>query len=242
MTGDNNTVRMLDDAGTTPELRAMLEAAVADEPSAAASARMMAKLDALGAGSVAASTSAAGTSKWILFVLGSAVVISAGVFGLTQRASNNDTKAKPTHAVVETPAREPPPVSVEPLAPEQILTPDPEPALEPKAATVPQPATRPAPLVEPDPKPPPSEIAIIKRARAAVRDGKYRVALSLAKQHASLYADGVVAEEREAIAVEALAGLSRAVAARARLERFHSTYPTSSYRQRLRELVRSLPE
>jgi hypothetical protein len=84
---------------------------------------------------------------------------------------------------------------------------------------------------------PPSELDLIRQARVALGDGKLRRALGRAERHASLYHDGVLSEEREAIAIEALVGLRRVDAARARLDAFVAAYPASSYRQRLRELV-----
>lgn len=271
MTGQHDTERLLDDAGTPQQLRDMLEAAVADEPSPAASARMMARLDGLAAGG-AASATAAGTAKWILLALAGIVAIGAVIYGLAARDSDTprdravaergaaearearaatpaDTATPaehaPTPATAPATARDTPPITVEPLA--EPETADPIEPTNPAASTEPdeptarrQPATAPTEPAARKPAPP-SEIDIIKRARAALRAGNHRGALGQAKRHASLYAGGALAEEREAIAVESLTGLGRGDAARERFKRFLGDYPASSYRQRLRGLV-SPPE
>jgi len=255
MTGEQETTRLLDDAATPPELRDLLDAAVADAPSAGTSARMMARLDALAVSPTTAAPAAVGAAKWLLLALAGAVVVGAGVYGIAQRGSG-DAPAQPPHAalsvshIVTRAAKQP--RAPHPASPQRGEQPDgiPSPARgglgrgastpgdsSPTSVAKEQPAAR-----TPRPTKPQSETVIIKLARRALSASDYRRALRAAEQHMSLYAEGVLTEEREAIAIEALAGLERAVAARARLERFLAAYPASSYRERLRELVRSLPQ
>jgi hypothetical protein len=53
------------------------------------------------------------------------------------------------------------------------------------------------------------------------------VALAATAEHARKYPNGVLAQEREAIAVRALLLLGRTAEARARVSRFQATFPDS---------------
>jgi hypothetical protein len=81
-----------------------------------------------------------------------------------------------------------------------------------------------------------SEIELVERARGALAASRWSDALAGAVEHAKVYPAGVLAEEREAIAVEALVGLGRVDDARDRLSSFLRRYPRSSYRRHLERL------
>jgi hypothetical protein len=102
------------------------------------------------------------------------------------------------------------------------------------ARSAPQ-APTPAP---PTPKPRLTELELIERARVALHAGDHRAALRTTEMHARVYAAGVLSEEREAIAIEALIELGAIESARERLAAFGRRFPSSGYRQRLRELAR----
>ncbi len=80
------------------------------------------------------------------------------------------------------------------------------------------------------------ELSLLGRAQQAL-DRDPSIALALAAQHAREYPRGVFAEEREVLALEAELKMKRAVAARARAERFMSLYPRSTHARRVRTLL-----
>jgi hypothetical protein len=61
--------------------------------------------------------------------------------------------------------------------------------------------------------------------------------LSLTEQHARLYPQGKLVQERELIAISALVALGRRTAALSRGARFDAAYPTSAYRKQIGELL-----
>ena len=79
------------------------------------------------------------------------------------------------------------------------------------------------------------EIALLARAHDALR-GKPAESLELCRQHETKFASGHFAQEREAVAIEALVYLGRRAEAEARWETFRSRYPTSSHRVHLESL------
>jgi hypothetical protein len=76
----------------------------------------------------------------------------------------------------------------------------------------------------------PTEFELLAEARAS-RDPI--VALRICDQHARIYRDGVLAPEREVIAIESLARLGRMENARARADRFLSLHPSSPHAPRI---------
>jgi len=74
-----------------------------------------------------------------------------------------------------------------------------------------------------------SERALVDRARAALSRGQTRYALDALDTHTTRYPRGRLSEEREALAVDALARAGRLDDARARASRFHAAYPNSVF-------------
>jgi hypothetical protein len=83
---------------------------------------------------------------------------------------------------------------------------------------------------------PPSETSLLRDARLAL-NGDPAGALALTEQHRREYPNGGLAQEREVIAITALARLGRTSEARSRAERFRSSYPTSPYIDRVDRAV-----
>lgn len=122
---------------------------------------------------------------------------------------------------------------VEP-APEQVVEPAPEQAVEPAPEP---PAVEPAPKVPRAPAPTASsEVELLRRAQAllAAQPGR---ALQLTNEHQRRFRDGVLAEEREALAIEALRRLGRAREAQRRAALFQRRYPSSVHTSRVRGSV-----
>jgi hypothetical protein len=86
---------------------------------------------------------------------------------------------------------------------------------------------------------PEAEIALLQSSRAALRKDPER-ALALAQQHAHDYPQGVFAQEREILAIEALLKrhrLESRLRAFARARAFITAYPSSSYAFRIQRLI-----
>jgi hypothetical protein len=157
------------------------------------------------------------------------------------------------------PAPPPVPVLLPPpalVAPKPAAVAPPPPAALPPSPVAPAPPPPPAPPRSParhvhapaahvappeakpvSPAPAISEVALLEQARAALRGGRAADALGLTAQHATLYADGALGEEREALAIEALVELGRRSDAAARWAKFATAYPQSNYHARLQRLI-----
>jgi hypothetical protein len=79
--------------------------------------------------------------------------------------------------------------------------------------------------------------ALLDQARAALGNGNGPAALEAVRAHAARFPESVLAEEREAIAVKALAHLGRRTEARTRLELFENRFPRSPLLPSLRTTV-----
>ncbi len=77
---------------------------------------------------------------------------------------------------------------------------------------------------------------MVERSRVAL-DHDPALALDQAQAHARIYPDGVFAQEREVLAIEALLKLRRRAQALVRAERFVERYPESSHVRRVRALI-----
>jgi hypothetical protein len=74
-----------------------------------------------------------------------------------------------------------------------------------------------------------AELALVRRARAALNDGRPEEALAALDEHASRFPSGVLAEDRSAQRVLALCALARPDAAREEGQRFFLDYPRSPH-------------
>jgi hypothetical protein len=84
------------------------------------------------------------------------------------------------------------------------------------------------------PAPKPSESALLERARQALKSDP-QAALALTKQHRRLYPRGVLVQEREVLAIEALSRLKREDEAKRRAGDFKESYPDSAHREKVRD-------
>jgi len=221
------------DSAAPAGLRALFQAGVEDLPSDAQLASLAEKLgpvlDTPGAGT-------GGSSAGARAKLGLAALGAAGVGALAWMLTSGQAPAPSTTAVESDAA----PLSssrtpVLSAAPTAFLAPEPSSAPEPSNAP---PSRGDAPLssarsaVAPLARPAETEAEFLERARTALGQSP-SVALSLANQHRSRYPSGVLAEEREVIAIEALKRLGRSAEAERRIEAFSRRYPGSAYRKKL---------
>ena len=82
----------------------------------------------------------------------------------------------------------------------------------------------------------PTEIALLRDARLALSSNPSE-ALALAEQHRTSFAHGAMVQERELIAISALARLGRHTAVLARAAEFERNFPNSPYRKQVSALA-----
>jgi len=218
------------DSGAPDRIRALFEAGANDVPSDAELARVAAKLEAhWGAPNEPPPSSGLSTGA----KLGIAAAVVVGVAALVAGLGTTRAPETPPPAPVE--GAPPAEVSMAPPAGQAPSLEAPAESAPPAAPSGPSPeathAGR-APAAENPARPAESEAAFLERARAALSTNP-SLALSLANQHRSRYPSGVLGQEREVIAIEALKRLGRTSEAERRSSEFSNRYPGSAYRQKL---------
>ncbi|AKU96571.1 hypothetical protein AKJ09_03235 [Labilithrix luteola] len=86
------------------------------------------------------------------------------------------------------------------------------------------------------------EVALVERAGKELRSGQAARALATTHQHETGCVGGVLVQERERIAIEALAMLGRTGEARARASSFATRFPSSPHLRRVRQVIEATPE
>jgi len=121
----------------------------------------------------------------------------------------------PSHPPAPSPVPPPPSVRSAPIA--EVVPPEPAPA---PAPTLGPPALSRADAAR-------AELRLLRQARAAVAREDYAAALPPIAEHARLFKDGRLTEEREALRVKALSGLGRSEDARRAAASFRARFPRS---------------
>jgi hypothetical protein len=246
----------------SPALKRLMRSAAHDGPSAEQVSHLEDRLQAsfavgiaAGAG-VKAAVAAKATSAWTAWIAVAAV--SASVSGgaalyvrsrTPSRATAVGATAVRAHPLPEPVLSPPPAVAAPPVLPRHpapshrtVLARGPGSTPAPEADTPAIPFATPAPLpvakprVEDAPAPPP-ESTLLAEAFRALHAGDARAALQWAARHAQEYPRGEMAQERDAISIEALVKLGRSEEARRSLASFKELYPSSGYAWRLEALV-----
>jgi len=83
---------------------------------------------------------------------------------------------------------------------------------------------------------PQAEVKLLERAQDALRS-RPAEALALCNDHSRRFPSGMLVQEREVIAIEALVKTDRKEEAKVRAERFKARFPGSSHTRRLETLV-----
>ncbi|MEO6599851.1 MAG: hypothetical protein ABIQ16_08275 [Polyangiaceae bacterium] len=105
-----------------------------------------------------------------------------------------------------------------------------------KAIRAPSPPERAGAVSSPSSVAAPTEVALLRDAQLALRTNPNE-ALTLTEQHQSLFARGAMVQERELIAISALARLGRHTAVLARAAQFAHDFPSSPYRKQIEALA-----
>jgi hypothetical protein len=248
--------RLLDDgSAASPALRALLASAKReDDPRApqieALSARLAASVAppspiapmALAPHVVA--TAVASASRLAIGIKAGAVIVALGVLcggaWYVRTIRDAEHTQADTRPAIELDAR-PTPATVAPRAPDQAsiesVAAQPSPTPSPDSASaLPRPAASPRqPRGSGDGE---AETKLVVAAGAALVRDDPEAALALTRQHLAQFPNGAHAEERDRIAIEALARLGGFERARTAADRFFIRYPESIYRSRIESLLR----
>lgn len=199
-----------------------------------------------GGGASGGGTSAAsfmsGASAKVALVLGAGALVSVGFFATRADDLPPPTKGAltPANVTASAPVSVASPTSAPPTASAIEETP-PSPSVaiaSPKTATLPREPRQAPPAQAPaTPAPAPeSEVKTLGRAQDALRSDP-GLALSICDDHAKRFPNGLLPQEREVIAIDALTRLGKMDAARARARLFRAAHPSSSHLGRIEVLV-----
>lgn len=219
----------------TPELRALLRRGITplEAPEGAAS-RIEGRLAATLAGGSITSVDTGGTqgqalgwtrataAKWLAVAALGGALVGSGVTLATVRASFS-----PPPSVAAPLSVQPSPADAGEARTGPTVLVD---AASESPSPAPAPSPPPKPMVAPDAGKPDTvakERALLDAARAAYGRGDLSDAYRSLELHRATFSSGVLAEEREALAVRTLSGLGRSDEARARALRFEASYPES---------------
>lgn len=232
------------DGGAPSRLRELFDAAAHEQPTAAELARLEAKLAPLlgDAPAPVQLTSTSRLSPALKFGLGMLALGGVGVLvALAGRDAAEEAAAPATFpsASVAPPApgASSPTADSAPSAAPSFAPPAANPAVVPPSAS--ESASPPVPAAgagtQPRPTAPASglpEDQLLEKARAALR-GDPALALRLAREHQQRFSGGILTQEREVIAIDALRRLGRSAEADRRAERFEQRYPGSAHQRKL---------
>jgi hypothetical protein len=234
--------------GDSGRLKEILDSAALDEPSRGALARLRGRLAAAGIGiaAVSAGKTVVGLGVAVKITVGIAVAagISAGTLYLADNA-DAPRAVSPTDVHYRgTPLVEPKPlVSKDDAAPPDTQS-SPERQSAPESASPEEPApvprrnaassraARQTLSVEASVK---AEAELLHRARSALKKNPEE-ALSLTEEHETSYPAGVLAEERDFIAINALKRMGREEEACERAARFIAAHPKAAQASELAEM------
>jgi len=212
---------MFDDAAEPAALQNLLRSARRDLGSDAHVAQLGARLGPLlsagpaaSAGQAAAASSAAAKLGAVALAL---LAVAGGAVWLAARPSAPSPTASSAPSV-PLPAEVPAPL------------PTPSAATAPAAPSVAGPATASAHLDKPAQL---SEAELLEQARAALKSDPSR-ALQRANEHARRFPHGVLVQEREVLAIQALRRLGRDAEAERRAEAFAKAFPGSAFQRQLK--------
>lgn len=223
--------RLLDDPETSEALRSALEAGRDELPNDHQLASLASRLGPLlgpGGGGGGAAAGGSGAAAKVIGTLAAAAAVGGAVWWGAATSSAPEPRPR---APRDAPNAEAPlPEIAEPEIPEGIDVPAP---LEEEPIARPPQRADPRPAFETDPD---AELALIRSAQSALRTSPSR-ALEIAAEHERRFGEGTLTQEREVVAIEALANIGRTDEARARAERFHQRWPRSAYRRRIDVVV-----
>lgn len=219
MSSAGDPIRFRDSAlGEQKPLAELFRAAEEDLPDSRQLESLAARLGpVLDAAPAAKATPHAFSKLGALGGIAAVLAIAAGYL-----VSRTPAHVEPTHAPVPQSA---PPVQSQPTPEVQ-----PQPSAAAAPAPVPTIEAQPAPSAAKSAPAKPDEAALLEQARRALVTDPQR-ALAITRRHQALYPHGVLVQEREVIAIEALRRLGREGQASDRANSFEKSYPDSAHRR-----------
>lgn len=222
----------LSNANPPSPLGDLFASAARDLPSDQQLARLAAQLGPILNGAPTAPTAPGGTSLGVKLGIGAgalALLVGAGLALRSTSQTSTVSSAAPSAAAPAPSAISAPPASI--ATPPGI---DSAPVVD-ETATAPtsEKPSRPASSAGSKPsavQSKPSEAALLEQARRALNSSP-SYALQLANQHRTLYPRGVLTQEREVIAIEALRKLHRGSEADQRASGFSKSFPGSAHQR-----------
>lgn len=217
------------------ELAALLRDARADLPKESELAQVATELSKLspvatgGAGAGAAAAAGVGGGKVVAVLVIACGIFAASIYGIIKTARPRLAPAVPIVSQTRTTVQE---------APSAAASKTTAPVIESSAPATAEAASAPPPLGAK--RAPPSESQLLDAARAALASSPDR-ALALARRHAQLYPKGVLVQEREVIAIEALKRKGSKTAAQERAAGFERKFPNSPHKNKIEKLQGSGP-
>lgn len=233
---------LLDDA-IGDDLRAMLEARSAHEPSRSDLARLGDRLAAaLPPGTLPPSAApgapptAPPTGTGTLLSSGAAKValataVLAGALGGGLWLSRSDDPAPPPRPAATSSSPALPPASIAPIEEPPPAVASASPSSSPRPSSAAPRASTTSNVAAPP------EATLLARAHDELLKGAPASALATVTEHERAYPHGALSQEREVIAIEALVALGRGDEARRRADAFHRVHPGSSHGDRIERLV-----
>lgn len=231
MTDPDDPSRLFDSATAPAGLREVLRQASADVGSDAQVARLAERLGPLlgPVGPAVPVAAAAKASSLKLGLVGAALIVAGGGAWLLSASPSSPPPPAPT------------PAQTSPKPNAVALGAQPAPSAQPAVEPTPTPTTAAAVESAPvsaklpeKPTPPalPSEAELLEQARAALKTDPAR-ALQRANEHAARFPRGVLVQEREVLAIQALRRLGRAADADRRAAGFAKAFPGSAFQRQL---------
>jgi hypothetical protein len=227
MTDRDDPSRLLDSPEAPAGLREVLKAAQSDVGSDAQLARLATRLGPLLGPAVAAPTgavAAASASGAAKLGLAAVALILVGGGAWLYSAPGSQPQSAPPPTPISAPAAPAPPHQLAPQAPAVAVPESPASVHAPEET---KPAAKPAPPVQL------SEAELLEQARRALKSDPAR-ALSRANEHRSRFPGGVLVQEREVIAIQALRQLGRSDEADRRTAAFEKAFPGSAFQRKLK--------
>ena len=221
MTNFEDPPRFADSPTAPPRLGSMFRAARSDVPTEAQLSALASKL-----GPSLSLAHSAGLP--VLAKLGaSAVVVALGIGGLIYARSASPVSARDSARSPAQPVASASPSNAAIAVASATSTP---PEVEEQPAATPAVSARPHLAPAPPAAAPVDEATLLESARAALATNPAR-ALALASTHAQAFPQGVLAQEREVIAIAALRRLGRTADAERRAGAFDRYYPHSAHQR-----------
>lgn len=176
-----------------------------------------------------------------------AIVLSVGLTAAAYEVGYR--RSKTTEVSAPTVAPSPAPVPAAPEAPLVAPTPEPEAVRPVEATSAPMPPPRRSARSRPAAAPAPAflgdayaaELRLLRPAQMALGRSSFASALALVDEHQRRFPAGHLAEEREALRVNALLGLDRPEEARRAAAGFRGRFPNSALLARLEEMLGTEP-